>query len=55
MKRMFVIPFVSALIGGGIVVAVVAAFGGLGESKKTIVNNIESAPPTSATRPGWHS
>jgi S1-C subfamily serine protease len=45
MKRMFVIPFVSALIGGGIVVAVVAAFGGLGESKKTIVNNIESAPP----------
>ncbi len=45
MKRMFVIPFVSALVGGGIVVAVVAAAGGLGASKRTIVNNIESAPP----------
>jgi S1-C subfamily serine protease len=44
MKRLFVIPFLSALLGGGIVVAVVAAAGDLGESKKTIVTTVESAP-----------
>ncbi len=42
MKRMFAIPFISALIGGGIVVAVVAAAGGLGENK-TIVTTVQSA------------
>ncbi len=45
MRRMFVIPFLSALIGGGVVVAVVAAFGGLGESQKT-VTTIEATPVT---------
>src|ERR1700684_872528 len=44
MKRMFVIPFVSALLGGGVVVAVVAAAGGLGDSTKT-VTTVESAAP----------
>src|SRR5271166_6317125 len=45
MKRMFVIPFVSALVGGGVVVAVIAAAGGLGESTKTVVTTVEAATP----------
>jgi S1-C subfamily serine protease len=44
MKRMFAIPFVSALIGGGLVVAVIAATGGLGASQKT-VTELQSAAP----------
>jgi S1-C subfamily serine protease len=44
MKRMIAIPFVSALIGGGVVVAVIAAFGGLNESG-TSVTTIQSAAP----------
>jgi S1-C subfamily serine protease len=55
MKRMFVIPFLSALIGGGIVVAVVAAFGGLDQNQKT-VTTVQAAPLTpsnaSQTRSG---
>jgi S1-C subfamily serine protease len=43
MKRMFAIPFVSALLGGGIVVAVVAAAGGLG-ANKTTVTTVQAAP-----------
>ncbi len=42
---MFLIPFVSALLGGGVVVAVLAAAGDLGESKKTIVTTVEAAAP----------
>src|SRR5271167_891473 len=45
MRRMFTIPFVSAVIGGGVVAAVIAAFGGLGETQKT-VTTIEAAPLT---------
>jgi putative serine protease PepD len=44
MKRMFAIPFVSALLGGGIVVAVVAATGGLGGSQKTVTEVTAAAP-----------
>src|ERR1035438_8701591 len=44
MKRMIAIPFVSALIGGGVVVAVIAAFGGLNESG-TSVTTVQSAAP----------
>jgi S1-C subfamily serine protease len=44
MKRMFAIPFVSALLGGGVVVAVIAATGGLGASQKT-VTELQSAAP----------
>jgi S1-C subfamily serine protease len=44
MKRTFFIPFISALIGGGVVVAVIAAFGGLGKNQKT-VTTIQSANP----------
>src|SRR6202167_2595650 len=45
MKRLFVIPFVSALLGGGVVVAVIAAAGGLGESTKTVVTTVEASAP----------
>ena len=44
MKRMFAIPFVSALLGGGVVVAVIAATGGLGASQKT-VTEIQAQTP----------
>jgi S1-C subfamily serine protease len=43
MKRAFAIPFVSALIGGAIVVAVLAAFGGL-HTKQTTITQVQSAP-----------
>ncbi len=42
---MFVIPFVSALVGGGVVVAVIAAAGGLGEKTKTLITTVEAAAP----------
>jgi len=45
MKRMFAIPFVSALVGGGVVAAVIAAFGGLGETQRT-VTTVQAAPLT---------
>jgi S1-C subfamily serine protease len=52
MKRMFLIPFVSALLGGGVVVAVIAVAGGLGEKTKTVVTTVESAPaaPSNASQ-----
>jgi S1-C subfamily serine protease len=43
MKRLFVIPFIAALLGGGIVVAVVAAAGDLGKSQQT-VTTVQAAP-----------
>jgi S1-C subfamily serine protease len=48
-RRLFLIPFLSALVGGGVVVAVVAAAGGLGSSTKT-VTRVEPTPvlPSSA-------
>src|SRR6202451_2415683 len=51
MKRSFAIPFVSALLGGLVVVAIVAACGGLGESQKT-VTTIQAAPlaPSNASQ-----
>jgi S1-C subfamily serine protease len=51
MKRMFAIPFVSALLGGGVVVAVIAAFGGLGEGQTT-VTTVQAAPvaPSNASQ-----
>jgi S1-C subfamily serine protease len=44
MKR-FVIAFVSALIGGGIVVAVIAAAGDLGKGQTTTVTTVQAAAP----------
>jgi S1-C subfamily serine protease len=43
MKRTFAISLLSAVIGGGIVIAVVAAAGGLGTAQKT-VTTIQAAP-----------
>jgi S1-C subfamily serine protease len=48
MKRMFAIPFIAALVGGGVVVAVIAAAGGLGSTQKT-VTQIQAAAPVSST------
>jgi len=46
MKRLFVIPFVAALLGGGVVVAVLAAAGDLGKGgTKTVVTTVESSAP----------
>jgi S1-C subfamily serine protease len=54
MKRVLVIPFVSALLGGGVVVAVVAAAGDLGKSTRTVVTTVEAAAapatPTNASQ-----
>jgi S1-C subfamily serine protease len=51
MRRTFATPLVSALIGGGVVVAVIAAFGGLGETQKS-VTTIQAAPlaPSNASQ-----
>jgi S1-C subfamily serine protease len=51
MKRTFTIPFIAALLGGGVVVAVIAALGGLGSSDKT-VTTIQAAPlaPSNASQ-----
>jgi S1-C subfamily serine protease len=48
---MFVIPFLAALLGGGVVVAIVAAFGGLEQKQKT-VTTIQAAPiaPSNASQ-----
>ncbi|HWX44172.1 MAG TPA: trypsin-like peptidase domain-containing protein [Solirubrobacteraceae bacterium] len=48
MKRLYVIPFLSALLGGGIVVVVIAALGGLGSSQKTVTEIQTAAPVASA-------
>ncbi len=45
MKRTFFIPFISALVGGGLVVAVIAATGGLGSSTKTVTVIQQSSSP----------
>jgi S1-C subfamily serine protease len=55
MKRMLVIPFVSALVGGGVVVAVVAAAGGLGESTKTLVTTVEATAPAAPSNASQRS
>lgn len=49
---MFAIPLVAALIGGGIVVAVIAATTGLGKSQKTVTVVQQSAPiePSNASQ-----
>jgi S1-C subfamily serine protease len=51
MKRALAIPFISALLGGGIVVAVVAASGGLNGNQKT-VTTVQAAPiaPSNASQ-----
>ena len=48
---MFFIPFIAALLGGGVVVAVIAAFGDLGETSKS-VTTVQAAPiaPSNASQ-----
>src|SRR5579875_249853 len=48
MRRTFVIPLLSALLGGGVVVAAVAAAGDRGQSRKTIVTTVEAAAAPAA-------
>ncbi len=48
MKRLFAIPFLAALVGGGVVVAVIAAAGGLGSTQET-VTQIQAASPVAST------
>ncbi|HWX75127.1 MAG TPA: trypsin-like peptidase domain-containing protein [Solirubrobacteraceae bacterium] len=60
MKRLFAVPFLSALLGGGLVVAVLAAAGDLGEgnSVTTTVQSVAPLQPSNAsaqtTRPTVH-
>jgi S1-C subfamily serine protease len=49
MRRLFAIPFISALVGGGVVVAVLAASGSLSSSSKTVTEVQAAAPATSST------
>jgi S1-C subfamily serine protease len=51
MRRAFIIPFIAALLGGGVVVAVVAATGDLGDSSST-VTTVQAAPiaPSNASQ-----
>jgi S1-C subfamily serine protease len=51
MKRTFLIPFISALLGGAVVVAMVAAFGGLSSESSNTVTTVQAAPaaPTNAS------
>src|ERR1700722_2214022 len=52
MKRMFFIPFVAALLGGGLVVAVLAAAGDLGKKSQQSVTTVQAAPlaPSNASQ-----
>jgi S1-C subfamily serine protease len=47
MKRMFAIPFLSAILGGAVVTAVIAAYGGLGKTQKTVTTVQVAAPRAS--------
>jgi S1-C subfamily serine protease len=51
MRRMFAIPFVAALLGAGVVVAILAATGDLGASKQ-VTTTIQAAPlqPSNASQ-----
>jgi S1-C subfamily serine protease len=48
-RRLLLIPFASALVGAGVVLAVVAAAGGLGSSTKTVVHVEPAAIVPSST------
>jgi S1-C subfamily serine protease len=54
MKRTLLIPFISALLGGGVVVAVVAIAGGLGDNKTTVTTvqtpSVAPAPSNASQR-----
>jgi S1-C subfamily serine protease len=46
MKRLFAIPFVSAVVGGGVVAAIIALAGGFGETRT--VTTVQEAPVPAA-------
>jgi S1-C subfamily serine protease len=52
MRRLFLVPFIAALLGGGVVVAIVAAAGDLGDNGTKTVTAIQSAPlqPSNASQ-----
>jgi S1-C subfamily serine protease len=52
MKRAFLIPFVSAVLGAGVVVGVIAATSGLGKSQSTVTQVQAAAPiaPSNASQ-----
>jgi S1-C subfamily serine protease len=52
MKRSFFIPFLAALLGGAVVVAVIAAVGGLDDGKERTVTTVQAAPiaPSNASQ-----
>ncbi len=54
MKRLFFLPLLSAMIGAGVVVGVLAAAGDLGKSTKTVVTEVQSQPisPSNASNQG---
>src|ERR1700716_2410481 len=43
MKRMFAVPFVAALLGGAVVAAVIAAAGGLGDTR-SVTTTVQATP-----------
>src|ERR1700730_12167933 len=51
MKRMFFVPFVSALLGGGVAVGLVAAVGGL-DTTQNVSTTVQAAPiqPSNASQ-----
>src|SRR5438445_6648616 len=51
MRRMAAIPFISALLGGGLVLAVVAATGGLSKTQR-VTTTVQAAPlaPSNASQ-----
>src|ERR1700739_2871422 len=54
MKRLFFLPLVSAIIGAGVVVGILAAAGDLGKGSKTVVAGVQSPPiaPSKHSGPG---
>ncbi|MFZ2051037.1 MAG: trypsin-like peptidase domain-containing protein [Solirubrobacteraceae bacterium] len=54
MKRLFFLPLISAMIGAGIVVGVLAAAGDLGKSTTKVVTEVQSQPiaPSNASNSG---
>lgn len=54
MKRLFFVPLISAMIGAGVVVGILAAAGDLGKNTKTVVTEVQSQPiaPSNASNQG---
>jgi len=50
MQRSYLVPFACALLGGALVAAVIAAFGGLGSSHSTVTTVTTSAPAAAETK-----